>query len=30
MVSFSEKSEEEDFMERKANIWFCMLSLMCV
>ena len=30
MVSFSEKSGEGDFMERKASIWFCRLSLMCV
>lgn len=30
MVSFSEKSEEREFMERRASIWFCRLSLLCV
>lgn len=30
MVSFSEKSEEGEFMERRAGIWFCRQSLRCV
>ena len=30
MVSFSEKSEEGEFMEGRAGIWFCRLSLLCV